>query len=281
MKRSAIAIAVVCVVGIPAGARAADKEHQQIMAELRMLQEQQAQLVQMLGTLSDALKTVSTKMDEQMGVTQKTLADQKLLVQGVSETVRVLREKADDTNVRLSSVQQELQSIRHTIASIPAPAPAAVAPDPNVPVDPNAPPTPPQPSLNPPPSGISPQRMWDNAFADYAAGQYDLAVLGFETYIKTFPQSDLVDDAQMHIAHSLYNAGKYQDAVQAAQKVISDYPQSNSVPGAYYKMGQSYEQLKDVEAARKAYETVVKDYPNALQEASLAKQALDRINRKE
>jgi tol-pal system protein YbgF len=279
MKRSAIAIAVLFVVGIPAGARAANKEHQQIMAELRMLQEQQAQLVQMLGTLSDALKTVSTRMDEQAGVSQKTLADQKLLVQGVSETVRVLREKADDTNVRLSSVQQELQSIRHTIASIPAQPAAPVTTDPNAPVDPNAPPTQPSAPLNPPPAGISPQRMWDNAFADYAAGQYDLAVLGFETYIKTFPQSDLVDDAQMHIAHSLYNAGKYQDAVQAAQRVISEYPQSNSVSGAYYKMGQSYEQLKDVDSARQAYETVVKEYPNAM-EGFLAKQALDRLNRK-
>jgi tol-pal system protein YbgF len=277
--RSVIAIALLLVGLTPGTARAANKEHQQIMAELRMLQEQQAQLVQMLGTLSDALKAVSTKMDEQTGVTQKTLADQKLLVQGVNETVRVLREKADDTNVRLSSVQQELQSIRQTIASIPAPAAPAAPIDPNAPVDPNAPPTAPTPSLNPPPAGISPQRMWDNAFADYAAGQYDLAVLGFETYIKTFPQSDLVDDAQMHIAHSLYNAGKYQDAVQAAQKVISDYSQSNSVPGAYFKMGQSYEQLKDVEAARTAYETVVKQYPNAT-EAFLAKQGLDRINRK-
>jgi tol-pal system protein YbgF len=279
MNRTAIVAAALLVVGIPGVAGAANKEHQQIMAELRMLQEQQQQLHQLIGTLADSLNAVSAKMDQQAGVAQKTLADQKLLVQGVSETVRVLREKADDTNVRLSSVQQELQSIRHTIASIPAQAPAPVAADPSLPVDPNAPATPPAAPATPPPAGISPQRMWDNAFADYAAGQYDLAVLGFETYMKTFPQSDLADDAQMYIAHSLYGAGKYQEAVDAAQRVVSDFPQSNSVPGAYYKMGQSYEQLKQVELARKAYETVVKEHPNA-QDAFLAKQALDRLNRK-
>jgi tol-pal system protein YbgF len=277
--RTVFAAIVLVVAGLPSPARAANKEHQQLMAELRMLQEQQAQLFQLIGTLSDALKAVSTRMDEQAGVSQKTLADQKLLVQGVNETVRVLRERADDTNVRLSSVQQELQAIRTTIASLPPPAPVT-PPDPNAPVDPSAPATQPAAPATPPPAGISPQRMWDNAFADYAAGQYDLAVLGFETYIKTFPQSDLVDDAQMHIAHSLYNAGKYQEAVEAAERVIGDYPQSNSVPGAYYKMGQSYEQLKNVESARKAYEAVVKDYPNA-SEGFLARQALDRLSRKQ
>ena len=47
-----------------------------------------------------------------------------------------------------------------------------------------------------PPSLIAPQKLYDNAFADYTAGQYDLAVIGFETFIKTSPRSELVDDAQ-------------------------------------------------------------------------------------
>ena len=42
-----------------------DKAHQQIMAEIRMLQEQQSQLAQTLAGLADTLKTVTTKIDEQ------------------------------------------------------------------------------------------------------------------------------------------------------------------------------------------------------------------------
>jgi hypothetical protein len=31
----------------------------------------------------------------------------------------------------------------------------------------------------------SPPQVWDAAYADYTSGQYDLAVLGFEAYIRT------------------------------------------------------------------------------------------------
>ena len=41
--------------------------------------------------------------------------------------------------------------------------------------------------------------MFDNAYADYTAGQYDLAIHGFQTYIHTFPLSDKADDAQLNI----------------------------------------------------------------------------------
>ena len=46
-----------------------------MMAEIRMLQEQNHQLQQSIGTLVDALKTVTTKIDEQSATTRKTTAD--------------------------------------------------------------------------------------------------------------------------------------------------------------------------------------------------------------
>ena len=101
--------------GCRAPASAADKAHQQLMAEIRMLQEQQQQLQQMVGGLADTLKTVTAKIDEQTGANRKAFADQKLLIDGMAEGVRILREKADDTNVRLSSVTQELEAVRQAM----------------------------------------------------------------------------------------------------------------------------------------------------------------------
>lgn len=279
-RTGAIVVVALALIGAaPWNAAAANKEHQQLMAELRMLQEQQQQFQQMLGSLGDALKTLTTKLDEQGAISRKAFADQKLLIEGVGETVRVLREKADDTNVRLSSMTQELEAIRHSIASQPQPAaPPVTDPsgDPGVPRD--TPPGPP-PAVIPPP-GVAPQKMYDNAFADYSAGQYDLAVLGFETFIKMFPRSEQADDAQLNIGNALYAAGKFKEAITAFQQVISNYPQSNSVPSAYYKLGLSYQQLRLDDLARKALETVIKNYPGALTEVSLARQALERMNKK-
>jgi len=273
---------VAIVLSSTSPAFAANKEQQQLMAELRMLQQHQQQLQQLVVTLAETLKAVTGKMDDQANTSRKALADQRLLVEGMTDTVRVLREKADDTNVRLSSITQELESIRQTIATQPQVSPAPVTLDPAA--DPSAAPTgttpaPPAPANVPPPN-VSPQRTYDTAFSDYTGGQYDLAIVGFETFLKFFPRHTLADDAQLNIGNALYNAGKYREAVAAYQRVISDYQKSESVPAAYYKMGLSYNQLKQPDLARKAYETIMDSFPTA-PEHTLAKQALERLGKGE
>jgi len=284
-KSRAVAVGILAV-GLlaprPASADA-DKEHKLLMAEIRMLQEEQQQLRAVLLGLGDTLKALNVRLDADAGRVQKSFADQKLIVEGVGETTRILREKADETNVRLSSMTQELQALRQTVASMPAPAPAVPLQPTGEPAtgDPAAAapgaPTP-LPATNPPPN-VSPTQMWDRVYAVYTAGQFDLAVEGFQSFIRTFPTSPQADDAQLYIGHSLYSAGKYAEAVTALQRVISNYPQSDSVPAAYYKLGTSYEALKQFEPARKAFETVIKNYSKAF-EATLAQQALVRVQDK-
>src|SRR5262245_45644409 len=98
MKKIGLALAVLA---LASPAFAADKQHLQMMAEIRMLQEQQQQLQQLLGGLQDTLKAVSSKLDDQAAATRKAMADQTLAVTNIGDNVRVLREKTDDTNVRI------------------------------------------------------------------------------------------------------------------------------------------------------------------------------------
>ena len=275
---------MVLTLAVPAVAGAANKEHQQLMAEIRMLQEQQQQLQQMLGGLADTLKVMNTRLDSDADVTRKAFADQKLLVTGVGDTVRVLREKADDTNVRLSTMTQELQALRQTVASMPSPQAALTAPGVTDPVAGD-----PAPSSTAPngaatatgnPANISPTRMYDQSYADYSAGQYDLAIEGFQAFIRTFPTSPKADDAQLYVGYSFYNAGKNAEALTALQKVITDYPQSDTVSSAYYKLGLTYEALKQLDNARKAFDTVVQKFPSSY-DAVLAQQALERLKRRD
>ena len=66
MKHTGAVVAFMVAVGVLAASAlpiaAENKEHQQIMAELRMLQEQQAQLQQMIHGLGESLKVITTKM---------------------------------------------------------------------------------------------------------------------------------------------------------------------------------------------------------------------------
>jgi len=284
----ALVVSVLVLTVLTAAPRAADKEHRQIMADIRMLQEQTQQLRLLIGGLADTLKTVTEKLDEQAGVNRKAFADSKLLVDNVADGVRVLREKLDDNNVRLASLTQEVEALRQ---AIPPPAPAVGPPiDPSL-VQPGTTASPPAegaapaettpPSSTPaaPPSvlaGATPQRLYDEAYGDYTAGRFGLAVTGFETYINTFPRSELADDAQLNIGAALQLEGKYQDAVTAFDKVIINYPSSNSVPQALYKRGACYEALQQLDRARQSYELVIKNFPES-DSSFLAKQALERL----
>jgi tol-pal system protein YbgF len=259
---------------------AANREHEQMMADIRMLQEQNQRLQLALSALNDMLKALNTKLDDQGAATRKGFADQKLLIDGATGDLRVLREKLDETNVRLTSLSQDVDGLRDLVHQAPPPAvpgttdatgqpstteaaPGASAPGPPV-----------QSQI-----GMTPRRLYETAYADYTAGQWSLAVQGFATYLKTFPKSDLADDAQYYIGEALTGDSKFREAVAAYERVISDYPQSDILPEAYYKVGSTYERLAQPDKARAAYEYAVKHYGET-QAGTLSKQRLDGLNRR-
>src|SRR5260370_22138486 len=97
--------AALSVILLPSAATAsANKEHLQLMAEIRMLQEQQQQLQGLLGTLQETLKTVTTNLDDQSTATRHAMADQPLATTNIGENQRILHQTTDDTDDRISTL---------------------------------------------------------------------------------------------------------------------------------------------------------------------------------
>src|SRR5262245_66040843 len=163
---------------VAAPAAAANKEHQQLMADIRMLQEQSQLLQNLLNALNESLKAVNTRLDQQAETNRKAFADTKLVVDNLSNDVRVVREKLDDTNVRVGSLSQEVEALRQGIQAASRSTPTTTEPDPGAGA-----------AAAPPPAtiGQSPQKLYDSAQADYMSGQYHLAVIGFQEFNKAFP----------------------------------------------------------------------------------------------
>ncbi len=276
-------IALLAQVVSPSRAMAQNREHQQMTADLRMMQEQAQQLAITITALNQALaeslKALNARLDQAGDATRKGFADQKLLIDNMGNDVRVIRERSDDTNVRIAALREELEALRATVQALQlAPPPPVVDP-----LDPNAPPPVPTtqaPPLTPAPStaGLSPTRMFETSKADYAAGQWTLAVTGFEQFLRAFPKSENSDDAQFYIGETYFAQGKFAEAIPAYNLVIQNYPGANAVPDAYYKRGLAEERLGQVEAARNSWETVSKSYPES-DAGRLAKQNLDRLGR--
>ena len=265
--------------GVPVAAQ--NREHLQMMADLRMLQEQTQQLAITISTLNEALnaalKTINTRLEEVNAAQRKAFADQKLVIDGMAGDLRVIRERVDDTNVRISTLGQEVEALRTSVPVAPV-----VSAAPFEPTDPNAlpstVPTPVQPFPPPSTAGLSPTRMYETSFADYAAGQWSLAITGFEAFLKTFPRSEMADDAQFYIGETYYGQNRFADAITAYNQVIQGYPGTNSVPLAYYKRGLAQERLGQADAARASWEFAATTYPDS-DAGRLAKQGLDRLGR--
>ena len=268
---------------------AADREHEQLMADIRMLQEQTLQLHHLIAALEGTLSTLSGRLDAQDADRKRSFADQKLTTENMATGVRVLREKLDETNVRLSSMSQEVEALRISIPRTPPPpiTPLLVAPETGLPMD-NSTPTAaaetPEPvaavaPVDPPAiaAGVSPQRMYDTAWADYTNGQWALAIQGFEAYIKTFPRSELTDDASFYIGQTHYAEGDFDEAIVAFEQVLLNYPDGDIVPEASYKRALALDRLGETERARTAFELVVNNYADHMM-APLAQQDLDRIS---
>jgi TolA-binding protein len=269
---------------------AASKEQQQMMADLRMLQEQSQILQNLIGTLMKRIDEVDTKLsqrlDDQANANRKALADSKLVIDGLSNDVRVVREKVDDNNVRIGSLGQEVEALRRAVQQLslpPAVPPAggdqttSAAPAPGVEPAPGAEPgqtAAPTAELPPNiPVGASPERIWNTAQGDYMAGQYDLAVSGFQAYIMTAPTSDQADDAQVYIGNAYLQAGQNERAVEAFDTAIRTYPNGDKIPEAYFKKGLALLNLGERDRAREAFQYAVTNYPDT-PEGILANQKL-------
>ena len=280
--RRVLAVGLMCAFAAPASAQNA--RERQMMADIRMLQEQtqqlQTQLMAAITTLTDALKAINGRIDDQSNINRKAFADQKLAIDQHGTDLRVVRERVDETNVRIAQITQEVEALRQAIPQYPPPtAPAAE-------IDPNAPRTQPTPPTTTPPApqpsgvgAVSPQRLYDTAWADYTAGQWELCIDGFNTYLRSFPRSEQADEAQYYIGQCYFSGNKFSEAVEAYTRVITTYPKGDVVPLAYYQRGIAFERLTQLDRARESFETVLKNFPDH-DAARLAKQRLDGLNRR-
>jgi tol-pal system protein YbgF len=289
IRRTVPAVAcVLAIVGSPAFAQ--NREHQQMAAELRMLQEQTQQLAITLNALNqvlaESLKQLNARIDENSNSMRRGFADQKLLIDNMAGDVSRVRERAGDTNVRIGSLQEELEALRATVQAFQQTAVAPAVPlGTTPPTDPAATTTtPPPPAALPPPppasstAGLSPTRLYETAQADYFAGQWSSAISGFEAFLRAFPRSEQADDAQLYIGETYFAQNQWNEAIGAYNQLIQAYPGTNSVPVAYYKRGLAEERLGQIDAARVSWEAAATSFPDS-DAGRLAKQNLDRLSR--
>jgi tol-pal system protein YbgF len=259
---------------------AQNREHLQMFADMRMLQEQVQRLQLAVNALNEQLKTTTATLDTQETAMRKDFADLKSKVDGISDTMNTLRERLNDSTTRSQSVIQEVESLREGQSLLqtllnqvlqrlpPGAGDSAILPGAG---------------SSPPPSGgapassqtlpPSPNELYTQGFGLYAAGNYDLAVQVFGELLQRYPNASQAPMSQYLVGESYFQLGRYKDALTAFTTVTTTYRDSDRVAEAYYKQGQTHEQLKQMTEARRIYSLIVERFKGT----NVATQAQERL----
>lgn len=120
---------------------------------------------------------------------------------------------------------------------------------------------------------FAPRDAFNLAYNDYVKGDYNVAILAFDAFIKGYPDSRLVPQAYYWKGESYYGKADYALAVDVFNQVVKEYPESEKVSKSLLKAGFSYIELRKPIKGRRFLEKVITQFPNS-NEAALARDTL-------
>ena len=102
----------------------------------------------------------------------------------------------------------------------------------------------------------------------------DDAMVAFQNFIKNYPDSTYLPNANYWLGQLNYNKGKKDDAAYYFASVVKNYPKSPKAADAMFKVGVIIQDKGDTAKAKAVYQQVISKYPGT----DGAKQAQKRLN---
>ena len=267
-KRSLVATLLVasCLAASPL--LAANKDIDRLAIQIAALQGQIVEIQRASEETRAELKRLSELVAEQNALLRKAGADRRQQDEAVTVGLRELGERVSELAEALEAIKTQtalsLPAADPSVAAQPSAQGTVPAPVPGAPSAPVAPSAPTQ----------APRELYSQAYADYARGNYDLAMQGFAEYLRAYPGTDFSDNAQYWIGECLYGKKMYAEAIDAWNVLLKDYPASDKLPDARVKKGMALERLGRRSQALVEYRFVVDRYPTS-QAARIARERLN------
>lgn len=126
------------------------------------------------------------------------------------------------------------------------------------------------------PAQPTPSQLFQIAYGDYAKGQYDVAIVGFQNYLAKYPQGELTPQARFHLAECLKSKKSLDQALAEFDKVVTLYPTSSIRPKALLKKAILLKEQKNSDQAVKVLRELLQMYPQG-EEAPPAQELLKEL----
>ena len=229
--------------------------------------------------LRDHLATVSKSQDQdqkRLDALQRRLESLERVKDGESFRQK-LDPKFDELSARVQKLEGRLAKIDETLSIplLPKAEPSQVDParlsKPQKPASAADVPT-----MMPGVPTITPTSAFNLAYNDYLNGKYDLAVAGFQRFVKDFPGTSLTPNAYYWLGESSYQQKDYVRAMQSFEYLSTEYPGNEKVPAALFKLGLAAGETGDLAKSKKNLKRVIEEFPTS-DEAKLAKNKLAEI----
>ena len=123
---------------------------------------------------------------------------------------------------------------------------------------------------------VDPEEMYQTAYSDFARGNYELAIMGFQEYLQKYPASEFADNAQYWIGEANYSMERYPAALDAFQGCVERYPEGDKVPDSMLKKGYTLIELNRMVEGIRDLQTLIRRYPDSTA-ARMAKQRLEAL----
>ena len=187
------------------------------------------------------------------------------------------KSKFDELSARLQKLEARVARLDEGSVAAVLPKSEPVPPDAARPVKPQKPGGASEGgSIVPNVPAITPTSAFNLSYNDYLNGKYDLAVAGFQRFVKDFPGTSLTPNAHYWLGESYYQQKDYVRAVQAFEYVVTEFPGNEKVPAALYKLGLAAAETGDLAKSKKNLKRVLEEFPTS-DEAKLAKSKLAEI----
>ncbi|WP_036774413.1 cell division protein CpoB [Photorhabdus australis] len=106
--------------------------------------------------------------------------------------------------------------------------------------------------------------------------EYDKAIVSFQRFVKNYPKSSYIPNANYWLGQLNYNKGKKDEAAYYFATVVKEYPKSQKSGESLYKVGLIMQDKGQKDKARSVYQQVMKQYPGS-NAAKLAEKKLSTL----
>jgi tol-pal system protein YbgF len=220
--------------------------------------QRQVQQVQRDVTTREDLAAIERLVTEESAKLLRSNADANADLDAVASRIGELEAQIQDALHRIEQLSQQVAATNQELQSLPNRAAA------------------PSPAQRPALPASDPETLYEDAYAAYRAGNYDLAILGFQQYLETYPETDLADNAMYWMGESYFAKAGFNQAVEAFEAVLSKYPRSEKVASAMLKRGYAHLQLGQRDRGTDELRALIRTHPSS-EEAAIARQQLETL----